>query len=124
MVSYSNKNTETLDGIPMSNACANRGSVVANRKGLKIPKRYVNFYGQSGEMKGKPAISTATKFLKFMKENHKGKVIHVTKPKNYKDLCEAMCGNEGLYIMTTSKEEGYTWTGHLNDAADTYLFVD
>ena len=42
------KNKETLDGIPMSNACATRGSVAANRKGIKIPKKYVDFYGQSG----------------------------------------------------------------------------
>jgi len=132
------KDKETLDGIPMSNACATRASITANRKGIKIPKKYRDFIGQIGEMKGKPVISTATKFLKFMKENHKGKVIHVKKPKNYKDLCDAMCGNEGLYIMTTPKGEGYTWTGHVsawdgnktidgnhvNDAADAYLFVD
>jgi len=120
-------------------ASALNASIVLAKMNRFIPVKFRDDLGRVGFMKNKPIIATVKKLLEFMKETHDGEIIKVNNPKNYKNLCDKMCGKKGLYIMRTKDNIGYKLTGYaipwddnktlngktyLKYSTEAWLFVD
>lgn len=99
----------------LNNACATHASIAFWLSGIDIPKKYWDFIASQGDIKNKGFITTAAKFLTYVKTPSALGMYseEIVQPGTLDAIKKRIGGKTGLYLMIPNSVSVFGATGHV-----------